>query len=74
MNTTEAIKQARFTIGTIIGKTLNDKERLRIVGFMNDFGENMFDVQRVGFMNVIDSSSIYDNYKDAIEHYRGVRA
>ena len=74
MNTTEAIKQARFVIGTIVGKTLNDRERLRIVGFMNDFGENMFDVQRIGFMNVIDSSSIYGDYNGAMEHYRGVRA
>jgi hypothetical protein len=85
MNTIEAIKQsrtkldkpisnkARFVIGTIVGKTLNDNERLRVVGFINDFDEQMFDVQRVGFMNVIDSSSIYDNYNGAMEHYRGVR-
>ena len=85
MNTIEAIKQsrtkldkpisnkARFVIGTIVGKTLNDNERLRIVGFINDFDEQMFDVQRVGFMNVINSNSIYDNYNVAMEHYRGVR-
>jgi hypothetical protein len=72
MNTIEAIKQARFVIGTIVGKTLNDRERLRVVGFINDFEEQMFDVQRVGFMNVIDSNSIYDNYNGAMEHYRGV--
>ena len=84
MNTIETIKQAktkldkpignkaRFVIGTIVGKTLNDRERLRIVGFINDFDEQMFDVQRIGFMNVINSSSVYDNYNDAMEHYRGV--
>ena len=65
--------KVRFVVGTIIGKALNESERMRIVGFLNDDSEQMFSVQRIGFGNVVKSDSIYGDYRDAFEHYRGAR-